>query len=284
MVNGNRPSNAAGLGALGQTGNFQYCVCGLRKGHLGLCRPRINPSSRPARSFTTWRLPRMGHGFPRRAMDITPQEELYDHERILGGSESCVEISPPGRTVLQQPRLETSAYRMREGFIPSEYRVLEPLLEKFQHIYPRFDSETLYVTNCADAPPIDPGPPPRPTPVAVITFDTPPGLITYIKHIDVTVLDGLMPANMGTSVTVDGVPIKFIVQPTAATSPPTYGVQPQTPNFPIAVGMPFFQNDLIVIPDRKRVIVQAGNFDPIATREVCISVWGWVTPFVTYGR
>jgi len=276
-------NNGNGNG-LGQTGNFNYCVCGLRKGHFGVCRAKVNPSSRPAQSFTTNRLPPMGHGFPRNAVNVTPQEELYDHDRILSGREFCEKISPPGPTVLQQPRLETSAYQTKTGFNPSDYRVLEPLLEKFQHVYPRFDSETIYVSACADVLPALAGPPLRPQPSATVTFDSPPGMITYIRHIDVTIFDGLAPALVGMSVTVDGEPIKYLAQPTAAVSPPVYGVQPQTPNFPTPVGMPVFQNDLIIIPDRKRIIIQVANFDTVATRKVCTSMWGWVTPFVTYGR
>lgn len=52
--------------------------------------------------------PKMGHGFPRNYIPNTPQEILYDHERVLGAR---VKMEDTGITVLRQPRLETTSYR-----------------------------------------------------------------------------------------------------------------------------------------------------------------------------
>lgn len=49
----------------------------------------------------------MGHGFPRRYISVTPQEVLYDHDRVLGAR---VKMTDTGKTILRQPRLETTAY------------------------------------------------------------------------------------------------------------------------------------------------------------------------------
>jgi hypothetical protein len=56
--------------------------------------------------------PPMGHGFPRSYSDTTPQEILYDHGKVLG---ACARIVDTGRTVLRQPRLETTLYRQELG-------------------------------------------------------------------------------------------------------------------------------------------------------------------------
>lgn len=53
----------------------------------------------------------MEHGFPRSYISSTPQEILYDHERVLGGKK----IVSTGTTVLRQPRLETTAYQEVSG-------------------------------------------------------------------------------------------------------------------------------------------------------------------------
>lgn len=260
-----------------------FCEDCMRRAPHRFCKPKSNPNTYQLRS-TQWELPPQQHGFPRRDIDITPQEVLYDPDTILGGPEFCYQISPPGPTVLQQPRVETSLYQQREGYNLTPYRMLEPLLEKLQHLYPRYDSEIIYVPGEAEIPP-SARPPALPgPPVTVVIFDTPPGVQTTIRHISVGVNDALSPPAIGVSVTLDGEPVKYIATPTAATSPPTYGVQPQTPNFPDPIGMPSFHNDLLIIPDRKRVLIQAINFDFTATRRVCISVWGWITPFTGFGR
>lgn len=273
------PGTTPGFRPSGSGGYF--CEdCSARRPHK-FCRPKKNPNAFDLRT-TQWPLEPMGHGFPRRDMDITPQEVLYNHDKVLGGREFAYKISPPGPTVLQQPRVETSLYGQKELIDLTPYRILEPLLEKFQHIYPRFDSETVFSENVVDAPPALPGP--ILVPVTALTFDTVPGVVTYLRHIDVVVFDGLVPSNMGTGIFLDGEPVKYIAQSVAATSPPTYGVQPQTPNFPVATGMPINQNMLLIIPDRKRVEIRVANFDLVAFRKVCVSVWGWLTPFVAFGR
>jgi hypothetical protein len=53
--------------------------------------------------------PEMKHGFPRSYIPQTPQEILYDHDRILG---SRARMYSQGETMLRQPRLETTAYTM----------------------------------------------------------------------------------------------------------------------------------------------------------------------------
>jgi len=262
-----RPSGSGGY----------FCEdCYARRPHK-FCRPSRNLSEQKLRG-TQWELPPMGHGFPRQDMDVTPQEVLYDHDKILGGPEHTYQISPPGPTVLQQPRVETSLYKETQTVDLSPYRILDPLLEKFQHIYPRFDSETVFASNLVEAPP-------GAVPTTALTFDTVPGVNTYLRNIQITVMDGLLPVNIGAGCFVDGNPVKVVAQPTAATSPPTYGVQPQTPNFPILSGMPTgIMNCLLIIPDRKRVEIRVVNTDPIATRLVCVHFWGWMTSFVNFGR
>ena len=62
----------------------------------------------------------MEHGFPRNYIDITPQEILYDPVRVLGSP--CTmggRLRSSGRTILVQPRLETTAYTM--GAPPEGY-------------------------------------------------------------------------------------------------------------------------------------------------------------------
>ena len=60
--------------------------------------------------------PPMEHGFPRRYIDITPQEILYDPTRVLGSQcPPARTMVSTGRTVVRQPRLETTAYRYIDG-------------------------------------------------------------------------------------------------------------------------------------------------------------------------
>ena len=58
------------------------------------------------------RYPRIGRGFPRRYVDTTPEEILYDPTRILGFGR--VFMVPTGETILRQPRVESTGYRMIE--------------------------------------------------------------------------------------------------------------------------------------------------------------------------
>lgn len=51
----------------------------------------------------------MGHGFPRSYIPHTPEEILYDHDRILG---SRARMYSQGVTMLRQPRVESTAYTM----------------------------------------------------------------------------------------------------------------------------------------------------------------------------
>lgn len=255
-----------------------FCESCAKKIKHDMCIPVQNPNAQAWRT-TQWDLPYQGHGFPRRDINITPQENLYRPDKILGGREHSIEKGPPGPTVLQQPRVETTSYPQSETVFPSPYRLMEPVLEKLQHIYPRFDSETVYAEGLVEAPAGGAA-------TNVLQFDTIPGVITYLRNCEVQIFDGLVPNNMGVSVQVDGNPVKYIAQPAAATNPPTYGVQPATPQFPFAGGLPVIGNGniLLVIPDRKRIVVQVSNLDPIAPRRVCVSLWGWLTPFVGFGR
>jgi hypothetical protein len=62
-----------------------------------------------ARTYDDPEYPPMGHGFPRSYIPHTPQEILYDHERILGSS---ARMYSQGMTMLRQPRVESTAYTM----------------------------------------------------------------------------------------------------------------------------------------------------------------------------
>lgn len=80
--------------------------------------PSTGPGVDTARQYAKFggSYPKMGRGFPRRYIDTTPQEILYD-ERILGGGCPCphrAKMIPTGETVLRQPRLETERYIMVE--------------------------------------------------------------------------------------------------------------------------------------------------------------------------
>ena len=48
-----------------------------------------------------------GSDFPRRNISITPQEELYDSNRILGGPKLKVRRQSTGETIVGRPRVES---------------------------------------------------------------------------------------------------------------------------------------------------------------------------------
>ena len=54
--------------------------------------------------------PPKGWDMPRRYVSITPDEVLYDHMRVLSSPAS--RLTSMRYTILQQPRLETTAMRM----------------------------------------------------------------------------------------------------------------------------------------------------------------------------
>jgi len=289
-INGN--GNGNGVGDQPQSRFYQrrgtggyYCEeCRNRIPHR-VCRPKRNPNVVVQPAKTQWKLPYKGFDFPRRSMPITPQEELFDETRILGGRETCITRTPTGETVLRQLRVETTKIIETSGFDPSVYRILDPLLEKLEHLYPRHDAEPVYTGESAvDVGPTPPGSP-RPTFVPALTMDTPVANDTILRWISLRPLDGLVPSQVGVSITVDGNPVKAIATPLAATSPPTYGVQPQTSEFVDAVGVPSgYYNLLLNVAERKRIIINVANFDPIATRKIAVAAWGWLQPMTDFNR
>lgn len=267
------------------TGGY-YCEdCRNRVPHR-ICRPKGNPSARVPESPTTRKLPPKGYDFPRRNMPITPQEELFDPDRILAGRESCVTRRPTDQTILQQPRIETTKIIETSGFDPTVYRILDPLLEKLEHLYPRHDAEPFYRTSTVEVPPADPVDPlNRPGTATGLTIDTPVANDLFLKWVTLRPQDGLFPSQAGVSLTIDGNPVKAIASPVATVHPPVYGGQPFTRQFVDAVSIPDgFYNLNQVVAERKRVALILANFDPIPFRKMCVELWGWLQPMTDFAR
>ena len=102
--------------------------------------------------------PKKGKDFPRRDQLITPQDELYNPNKILGGKYGKSTLTPTGKTVSRQARIETEALRhTQENILPSSivsaYGHPFDTVRQPDHIQRTRFSETFYMEATVVLPP-----------------------------------------------------------------------------------------------------------------------------------
>jgi len=220
------------------------------------------------------KFPPKGWDFPRRYLEITPSEILYDPGRILGTRVSAV-LSKRGDVILRQPRLESTGFVQRESINDCPPPSQLPYIKKQIHLDQSRDSETLYCTNAVDVP--------ASSSVIALAFDTFPNLRHYIRWIDVQVYDALWPVQLTQQVRLDCDPKKFVACPQSTTTLTsglaTCDFGSGTVSAPSALDItappPYFYNVLYEITDRHHVDVVINNLAP-ADRRVQVTIWGWI--------
>lgn len=231
------------------------------------------------------RYPRKGEGFPRRYIDHTPAEILYDPRRILGGRTDAITTIPTGETTLLQPRVESSrSVEIERSCIPERVPHFcpappsqVPYTKRQIHLDPSRDAEILYHRGVADVPA---GSPASPSSATVLSFETFNNLRYVIRWIGNYVFDALVPSALVSEIRVEGVAKKIFAVTTTTTSPFPYGPPTSTTvATPTAVDMQcvpaYFHNMLLEITDRRKVDVVVTNTAP-ADRRVIVCLWGWI--------
>jgi hypothetical protein len=229
------------------------------------------------------RFPRKGIGIPRRYIDITPDEILYDPVRIMG-TQIGARMYPTGETILRQPRLETNASTEVEKQCPPMEVPFPcaappsqvPYVKRLIHMDQSRDSETIFVHGDIDVPAavgVVPGV------ATVLSFQTFNNLRTFIRWIDFTVFDALDPELIGIEIRVEGQPRKFVASPMSSTNSDmmygAFGTVSSASSLNLQCLPPYFHNVLMEITDQRTVEVVATNGAP-AVRKVGVCMWGWI--------
>jgi hypothetical protein len=235
------------------------------------------------------RFPYKGKGFPRRYMETTPQEILYDPTRIMG-TQISAKLTPTGRTVLRQPRLETQAYTEEEKQCPP----LEvpfpcpappsqvPYIKRQIHLDLSRDAEVLYCCKTVDVPAAVGAVPGVATIMRISTLNN---MRTFIRWIDFQVFDAFNVNND------PGITLQPLVQgeprsltKCTTTNPDNGGTTSYTPtggttSTPTADNYqclpPYFHNVLMETTDSRNIDFRVSNAIP-AVRRTMLVVWGWI--------
>ena len=218
---------------------------------------------------------KMGWDFPRRYIDITPDEVLYDPDRVLG-TRVAARLKPSGQTALHQPRVETSNFQQVESINDCPPPSQLPYIKRQIHLDPSRDAETFFCSDTVDVPAGG-------TAIA-LPFDTFPTLRTEIRWVDVQVHDALSPSLLTVQIRVECEPRKFIACPKSPETVMSGGAAcvfgAGTVSSPTALddlmAMPKdFHNVLMEITDRRHVDFFLTNTAPV-DRRISISAWGWI--------
>ncbi len=228
-----------------------------------------------------------GRDYPRSDILITPQDELYNPNKILGGKYGRSTLTPTGRMVSRQARIESEALRhTQENILPSSIVANQPFdtNRRQDHLDLSRYAEVFYMVETV-ALPAAPIPPLAPPITPMITFETYPTMRTIIRWIDLINFDGLAPSGITVDITLQGVPVKTLCQynnPATHAMPVPAGFPPQqTVVSPTSVdmdGLPIdFHNVLLEVADRQTVSFRATN-TLFAVRKVQAAMWGWLEP------
>lgn len=227
--------------------------------------------------------PSFRRGFPRRYVDITPDEILYDPTRIMSRGIRA-RIWGTGQTVLYQPSVETEAMTQIQRMdcpptqapfeCPPPFSQL-PVVKQQIHLQPSRDAEIFRTDTCVDVPASADGIVPG---TASYSFDTFQQLRTIIKWTQMLVYDALCPSMVTVGVLVDGSSIKWMANP-AGSVVGSGGITYNTVSTPNAQDFSCLpdccENTLIEITDRHHVEVVFSNLAPVDRRvEFCL--WGWI--------
>lgn len=229
---------------------------------------------KPPAQIAPGKFPPKGWDFPRRYVEITPEEYLFDPGRVLGTRVSAL-IKKTGETVLMQPRLETTGHMMKETINDCPPPSQLPYIKRQIHLDPSRDSETLYCSHCVDVP--------ANSAAIALAFDTFPNLRTIIRWIDVQVFDALCPPLLTQTVRIDCDPRKVAACPESTTTLASGLVSCNfgagTVATPLSIDMTNlpkdFHNVLYEITDRHHVDVVVANDAPV-DRRIQVTVWGWI--------
>jgi hypothetical protein len=244
--------------------------------HEGVTRGFIRDDRDP-------RFPRKGIGIPRRYIDITPDEILYDPVRVMG-TQIGARMYPQEETILRQPRLETNAITQVEKQCPPMEVPFPcaappsqvPYIKRQIHLDQSRDSETFFAHGEIDVPAavgIVPGI------ATVMSFQTFNNLRTFIRWMDFTVSDALNPSLIGVQVNVEGQPRNYIKSPMSTTTGDmmygAYGTVATMSSINLGPLPPYFHNMLMEISDQRTIDIVATNLSP-AVRHVSVTMWGWI--------
>lgn len=229
---------------------------------------------KPPAQVAPGKFPPKGWDFPRRYIEITPEEYLYDPGRILGTRVSAL-LQKTGEMVLRQPRLETTGLTQRETINDCPPPSQLPYIKRQIHLDPSRDAEIISCTHTIDVPAL--------SSAIALAFDTFPTLRTIIRWLDVQVHDALCPILLREVVRIDCDPRKFIACPesttTLASGLASCDFSAGTVGTPLALdftNLPKdFHNSLYEITDRHHVDVVVINDAP-ADRRVTVTMWGWI--------
>lgn len=235
--------------------------------------------------------PPIGRGFPRRYIDITPDEFLYDPTRILGNGINA-QIIPNGNTVLMQPRVESSGSTVIDRGecapvatpfnCPPPFTQL-PVIKQQVHIEPSRDAEMFLMTNAVDIPASVDGITPGTN--TIFSFDTFVNQKFVFKWTQMIVYDALTPSLVTVAVKLDGQSTKWIASPSGTTlgsNGLTYLDTISTPNGLDFSNLPdCCRNSLYEIIDRKHVDVVGSNL-ALVDRKVEVALWGWIEAITVF--
>jgi hypothetical protein len=243
-----------------------------KNGRRRVTHDGIGGLSADERYFNRWPLPKMGHDFPRHFIDETPEEILFDAERIFARGVTVTRTTD-GETVLNQPRIESTGYQqtMEVNDCPPPSQV--PYIKRQIHLDLSRDAETLLVTCNSDVQ--------AQSILTIVAFETFATLRTILRWIDFKVYDALDPSAITLQVLIDCQPVKYYANPNVTCAGgsgcPSYtGSTIQNPTaLDIQNAPDDFHNVLLEITDRHQVeivIVNTTNVD----RKVSATVWGWI--------
>jgi len=240
------------------------------------------PGINTARQYAKFRgkYPRMGRDFPRRYVDVTPDEILYDPTRILSRGVQVRRCEGSGETVMLQPRVETEAVCEETNTscppttppftCPPPFSQL-PVVKKQIHLEPSRDAEIFFSEGSGYVPPS--------SSATILTFETMPTLRTIIRWTKFFVAGALNPSQIALGFRIEGQPMKWVANPmgaVVASGGNTYG----TVTMPSSLDLQWLPdcciNSLIEITDRRIVQAVVVNTNAIVDRFVRVCVWGWV--------
>lgn len=215
--------------------------------------------------------PKKGWDFPRRSVEIKPSEILYDPTRILG-SYVWARLKSTGRTVVNQPRVESTELIQETHIDDTPYPSQLPYIKRQIHLDPSRDAEILTVSGRVDVP--------ASGSQTVFSFATFNNLRTIIKWINISIFDALDPVMMTVQFLIDGVPKKiFACDPKVTISGGGYApivrgaVSTNTNCLPCLPSC--CDNTLWEITDHHMIECIARNSAP-ADRKIEVCLWGWI--------
>jgi hypothetical protein len=228
------------------------------------------------------KFPRKGSGIPRRDIDITPEERLYDPDKILGSRDTRAKIEPTKKTIVSRPRLEsTEMIETTQKVRPIAPKSELPFRRRQAHLDLSRDAEVLYVNECVE---VDEATRDEygnivPVQTELFCFDTWQYTRTLIREVSWTIKDGLEPPGLTLGFQVDGEVVKYLADPRRAAWPGAGYAPERTVVTPTSIDIDHiptgFHNVLLEVDDKKNVCIFITNSIP-AVRFVCVHIWGWI--------